>query len=216
MWRQKEWLEVEQMVRRKDEAEVKLKLRSILTRFERQGSRALSHLLILACLIGTSVPLCPGCGGETDLSYKSAVKTYIKLIYFTFTSPIRRENQAESQESLRPFLSDGRGSSFAMPSDKAWNEDYPPTLTAAESEQLLSTIKDWSIANGLAVRPPLSLIKVDFDPHGILATTAPVTLFPSPFPRVCFEQAKSIQKSYNKLYAAIARDEKFLGSIVQE
>ena len=103
-----------------------------------------------------------------------------------------------------------------MPSDKACNEDYPPILTASESEQLLSTIKDWSIANGLAVRPPLSLVKIDSDPHGILATTAPVTLFPSPFPRLCFEQAKSIQKSYNKLYAAIAQDEKFLGSIVQE
>jgi hypothetical protein len=158
-------------------------------------------------------PTLAGCGGETDLSYKSAVKTYIKLLYFTFTSPIRRENQADSQESYQPSSFDGRGSSFEMPSG---NGDYPPTLTASESEQLLSTIKDWSIANGLAVRPPLSLVKSESDPNGILATTAPVTLFPSPFPRVCFDQAKSIQRSYNKLYAAISQDEIFLGSIVQE
>jgi len=103
-----------------------------------------------------------------------------------------------------------------MSTGKESKEEYPPTLTALESAQLLSAIKDWSIANGLAVRPPVSLVKAEADPHGILATTAPVTLFPSPFPRVCFEQAKSIQKAYNKLYAAIAQDQDFLGAIVQE
>lgn len=103
-----------------------------------------------------------------------------------------------------------------MPSSEVFNEEYPPNLSASEFELLLATIKDWSIANGLAVRPPESLIKAEADPHGILATTAPVTLFPSPFPRVCFEQAKFIQKAYNKLYAAIAQDQGFLGNIVQE
>jgi hypothetical protein len=93
---------------------------------------------------------------------------------------------------------------------------YPPDLTAAESEQLLSSIKDWSIANGLAVRPLVSIVSVELDPRGILATTAPVTLFPSPFPRVCFTQAKSIQRAYNQLYASIAQDEAFLEDIVQE
>ena len=93
---------------------------------------------------------------------------------------------------------------------------YPPDLTPAESKQLLSTIKDWSIAHGLAVRPPVSLLAAEADPQGILATTVPVTLFPSPFPQVCFQQAKSVQKSYNQLYASIAQDEEFLGEIVQE
>ncbi|KAG0652334.1 Phytochelatin synthetase [Hyphodiscus hymeniophilus] len=94
--------------------------------------------------------------------------------------------------------------------------NYPPDITPAESDQLLFTIKDWSIAHGLAVRPPPALVASEADPLGILATTAPVTLFPSPFPRVCFEQAKSIQKDYNQLYAAIAQDEEFLIGIVQE
>lgn len=93
---------------------------------------------------------------------------------------------------------------------------YPPEISSEESNQLLSTIKDWSIAHGLAVRPPVSLVAAESDPHGVLATTVPVTLFPSPFPRVCFEQAKSVQKSYNQLYASIAQDEEFLGEIVQE
>jgi len=97
-------------------------------------------------------------------------------------------------------------------------EPLKPTyqLTSADAEQLLSTIKDWSIAHGLAVRPPPSLVSSEADPHGVLATTAPVTLFPSPFPRICFEQARSVQRAYNHLYAAIAQDELFLKGIVQE
>ena len=103
-----------------------------------------------------------------------------------------------------------------MAPSRASVENYPPELTSAESEQLLFTIKDWSIAHGLAVRPPPALVANTADPHGVLATTPPVTLFPSPFPRVCFEQARSIQKAYNQLYAAIAQDEEFLQGIVQE
>lgn len=93
---------------------------------------------------------------------------------------------------------------------------YPPDISAEESEQLLVIIKDWSIANGLAVRPPSAFVSAEADPHGVLATTAPVTLFPSPFPRLCFEQAKSVQKAYNILYASISQDEAFLKDIVQE
>ncbi|PVH86947.1 glutathione synthase [Cadophora sp. DSE1049] len=95
-------------------------------------------------------------------------------------------------------------------------EPYPPNLQPSEAEQLVATIKDWSIAHGLAVRPPPAVISAEADPHGILATTVPVTLFPSPFPRICFEQAQSIQKAYNKLYASIAQDEEFLQEIVQQ
>ncbi|KAF4635990.1 hypothetical protein G7Y89_g2098 [Cudoniella acicularis] len=103
-----------------------------------------------------------------------------------------------------------------MAPSRAPEKDYPPELTGTESEQLLATIKDWSIAHGLTVRPPVSLVSAEADPHGVLATTAPLTLFPSPFPRVCFEQAKSIQKAYNQLYAAISQDEDFLKGIVQD
>lgn len=103
-----------------------------------------------------------------------------------------------------------------MAPSRAPDASYPPELSTAESEQLVSTIKDWSIAHGLTVRPPPTLVSSTADPHMILATTAPVTLFPSPFPRICFEQAKSIQKAYNQLYASIAQDEDFLGDIVEE
>ena len=94
--------------------------------------------------------------------------------------------------------------------------DYPPELSPQEEQYLLSNLKDWSIAHGLAVRPAPSFVQPSQDPSGVLASTAPVTLFPSLFPRSCFEQGLAIQKAYNELYAAIARDEPWLKSIVEE
>jgi hypothetical protein len=93
---------------------------------------------------------------------------------------------------------------------------YPPDLDPVEREYLLSSIKNWSIEHGLAVRPQPSFIPQESDPHGILATNAPVTLFPSPFPRKCFEEARALQKAYNELYAAISMDEEWLGNIMEE
>jgi hypothetical protein len=94
--------------------------------------------------------------------------------------------------------------------------EYPPELSEAESQYLLTNIKDWSIAHGLAVRPSSAFVPEEQDPGLSLATTAPVTLFPSLFPKACFEQGLSIQESYNKLYSAIARDEKWLQPIIEE
>lgn len=93
---------------------------------------------------------------------------------------------------------------------------YPPEQISDEIGHIVSIIKDWSIAHGLAVRPQPALVAAEADPHGILATTAPVTLFPSPFPRTCFDQARNIQQAYNELYASISRDEDFLKAIVEE
>ena len=94
--------------------------------------------------------------------------------------------------------------------------DYPPDLTSEQSAYLLSNVKDWSILNGLAVRPSLSFVSNEVDPSRSLAVTAPVTLFPSLFPRRCFEEARAIQTAYNELYALIARDEEWLREIVEE
>ncbi|KAI9719106.1 MAG: hypothetical protein M1812_003736 [Candelaria pacifica] len=93
---------------------------------------------------------------------------------------------------------------------------YPPDLTQEQTEYLLTTLKDWSIAHGLAIRPPASFVSEEADPTGVLASTAPVTLFPSPFPRSCFEEARAIQTAYNELYSAIARDRGWLRDIVED
>ena len=94
--------------------------------------------------------------------------------------------------------------------------DYPPPLDAAWEKFLVSAIKDWTIQNGLAVRPPSTLVPQGIDPEGVLATNAPVTLFPSLFPKGCFEEAEVLQVVYNELYAAIASDEPWLGKIMEE
>ncbi|KAF2142991.1 uncharacterized protein K452DRAFT_307877 [Aplosporella prunicola CBS 121167] len=93
---------------------------------------------------------------------------------------------------------------------------YPPDLSDEQAQFLLTNLKDWSIAHGLAVRPAPSFVSQSQDPTGVLATSAPVTLFPSPFPRHCYEEGLAIQKAYNELYSAIARDEEWLKTVVEE
>ena len=92
--------------------------------------------------------------------------------------------------------------------------DYPPSLDSAQQEFLVQKIKDWSAQNGLMIRP--GHISKDVDPNGVLATNAPVTVFPSPFPRSCFEQAQGLQTLYNKLYAEITCDVEWLSKIMAE
>lgn len=43
-----------------------------------------------------------------------------------------------------------------------------------------------------------------------------MTLFPSPFPRSCWKEAREVQKLFNELYARISADEEWLGRIVEE
>jgi glutathione synthase len=93
--------------------------------------------------------------------------------------------------------------------------DYPPPISPEQEEYILSTIKDWSIQHGLAVRPPPSFVPERLDGSGVLATTAPVTIFPSPFPETCFEQARLLQTAYNELYAAISNDEGWIEEMVK-
>ena len=93
---------------------------------------------------------------------------------------------------------------------------YPPNIDDLERDHLAQVVKDWTVAHGVTVRPPPVLVPAEGDLSGVLATSAPVTLFPSPFPRGCFRQAKAVQRDYNELYARISRDEEFLGQIVSE
>ncbi|KAI1431592.1 glutathione synthase [Xylaria sp. CBS 124048] len=94
--------------------------------------------------------------------------------------------------------------------------NYPPVITANEGARLTEATKDWALAHGLTVRPPPAVIAAEADPQNLLASAVPVTLFPSPFPKVCFEQGVSVQKAYNELYASISQDEAFLARMVKE
>ncbi|PLB43171.1 glutathione synthase [Aspergillus steynii IBT 23096] len=94
--------------------------------------------------------------------------------------------------------------------------NYPPPLNSAQREFLVTTIKDWTTQNGLMVRPAPTLVPREINPHGVLATNAPVTLFPSPFPRACFDEARALQTVYNHLYAMITCNEEWLGKIMED
>ena len=94
--------------------------------------------------------------------------------------------------------------------------DYPPELTSEQIDYLLSNLKDWSILNGLTVRPSAGYISKNMDLFGSIAIPAPVTLFPSAFPRSCFDEATDIQQAFNELYAAIASDEQWLANAIEE
>lgn len=91
---------------------------------------------------------------------------------------------------------------------------YPPRLTGEQKAHLVSTCEEWALTQGLATRPAGSFTKSDHG--GDLATTAPITLFPSLFPSSCFEEALLIQRAYNETYANIAKDEQWLGAVVAE
>ena len=93
---------------------------------------------------------------------------------------------------------------------------YPPSLTPTQLRHLTASAKEWCIAHGLAVRPPISHQEDGDDPNGNLAVAAPVTLFPSLFPMNCFHEALMIQTAYNELYASIASDEQWLANVVTE
>lgn len=93
---------------------------------------------------------------------------------------------------------------------------YPPPLTPDQEEYLVQTVKNWTVEHALTVRPSTAIVPRDLNPNKILATNAPVTLFPSPFPKACFEQARSLQQTYNELYATISSDEQWLEDILQE
>ncbi|KAG5292925.1 glutathione synthetase [Histoplasma ohiense] len=94
--------------------------------------------------------------------------------------------------------------------------NYPPPLTPEQQEYLLSTVKAWTLHHGLCVKPSLAPIETELDSQRALATNAPVTLFPSLFPKSCFDYATAIQREYNELYARISCDETWLGKIIEE
>ena len=85
------------------------------------------------------------------------------------------------------------------------NEDLQ--LLYRISEEHLSTtvqyVRDWQYQHGSLLQFPPRSGKIIARPIG-------VTLFPSNFPKRCYDEACDLQPIFNKLYAAIAEDEKWL------
>ena len=87
---------------------------------------------------------------------------------------------------------------------------YPPSLSPKALHYLLTSLTDYCLSHGITVRP------VQAGEGNHLASHAPVTVFPSLFPRNAWEQAMKVQQLYNLLYLRIANDVEWLGKIMDE
>ncbi|KAJ8324596.1 Glutathione synthetase [Batrachochytrium dendrobatidis] len=86
---------------------------------------------------------------------------------------------------------------------KAW----PPTLPAEELKQLISYAVDWTTSHGLVMRAR--------NVEGALAVHVPFALFPSPYPKDCYDLAWQLQPLFNELVDKIARDEQFIQTVME-
>ncbi|KAF3917809.1 hypothetical protein ABW20_dc0104719 [Dactylellina cionopaga] len=93
-------------------------------------------------------------------------------------------------------------------------QSYPPSLTAEQLSYLVTSFTDYSLSHGLVVRPAPTF--VEHNPHNSLATPAPVSLWPSPFPKSLFTEARALQTASNHLYASVANDVQWLGALTTE
>ena len=87
---------------------------------------------------------------------------------------------------------------------------WPPPLSPVQLEALAIHATTYAISHGLLYLPPAQ--RQPITPSS--AIHAPVSLFPSPFPRKLFELALRLQKIFNVLYARIAMDDDFLDQIM--
>lgn len=85
--------------------------------------------------------------------------------------------------------------------------EYPPKVSEEEEKFINNTIVDWSLGNGLAM-----LTESD----GVTAVHAPVTVYPSPFPKSAMANALTVQQSFNELYARVSNEEEWLRESLTE
>ena len=83
-------------------------------------------------------------------------------------------------------------------------------MTDGDLFELHSHIKDYQIAHGSLIK----LVDTD-DDCGPLSMPIGVTMFPTPFPKFCFDHGLEIQATYNELYVRIAEDPEWLHDVLR-
>lgn len=86
---------------------------------------------------------------------------------------------------------------------------YPPHLPPFQLENLMSSIKDYQITHG----SQLKLIATN-NHHTVQSHPVGTTLFPTLFPKSLFDEAMALQTTFNKLYATMAEDDKWLFQVL--
>lgn len=83
-----------------------------------------------------------------------------------------------------------------------------PSLDEPNQAELVEKLQQWALANGLAMYPP------NFESYS--ANSAPVTLYPTPFPKDLFERAVEVQRIFNKLYVnVVSKQKKWLIDLIE-
>ncbi|PWN25270.1 glutathione synthase [Jaminaea rosea] len=95
----------------------------------------------------------------------------------------------------------GASSSSSLPS-------WPPALTQHQIASLSAQATDYALSHGIVYRPQGS------PPSSTHVHHAPLSLFPSPFPRSAFTEAIRLQPILNELYATVALDGAFLAKVI--
>ncbi|CCH58263.1 hypothetical protein TBLA_0A04700 [Henningerozyma blattae CBS 6284] len=76
--------------------------------------------------------------------------------------------------------------------------EFPGLSKEAIKQTILPEVFQWSLANGLIMYP------AGFSPES--ASITPISLYPTPIRKDCFQDAIDVQKAYNKLYAKISQN----------
>jgi Eukaryotic glutathione synthase, ATP binding domain len=92
--------------------------------------------------------------------------------------------------------------------------NWPPPLQDHELKDLTSRGASFALSNALQYLPRGTTSETSANPAQ--AIHAPFTLFPTPFPRKLFEQARKVQRIYNVLYARVSWDKDFLDKVFNE
>jgi glutathione synthase len=89
---------------------------------------------------------------------------------------------------------------------------WPPELSEQQLESLTLLATTYALSHGLLYLP----VAASPPPAPTSAIHAPVTLFPTPFPRHLFSLAQRLQPMYNVLYSRVAMDQEFLDKVMGE
>ncbi|KAG7835603.1 hypothetical protein KL942_005141 [Ogataea angusta] len=83
-----------------------------------------------------------------------------------------------------------------------------PDLSGAALDDLLEKLTHYAISNGLVIYPP------DFKAYQ--PSVAPVTLYPTPFPRSQFAKGVAISTKFNELYSRVVADKSWLKEVIAD
>lgn len=87
---------------------------------------------------------------------------------------------------------------------------YPPQTSEKDLTETINVAIDWAFAHGLVVRPSQGGFA-----NNAAVTHAPFALYPTPFPRKEFEQAKKLQQPWNSLIHKMSNDSDLISETME-